>query len=179
MAPVISPLLTGTLQHSLSQSPRGDNIKQRKKPFPFFCLLPQSSYLFSHPVFFFFIDFSHILPICPSLSLHSLHLFLCFIKFDILTTLFKYQHKHRPPPPCIFGSKMKIKAEKQRPQSRRQIPPPKIWLKICSFTQKESSLKSNNQMHIIKITSGGWLQCFSPSGFDCFFFFLQFSDLIP
>lgn len=45
MAPVISPLLTGTLQHSLSQSPRGDNIKQRKKPFTFYCLLPQRAHI--------------------------------------------------------------------------------------------------------------------------------------
>lgn len=55
MAPVISPLLTGTLQHSLSQGPRGDNIKQRKKTFQILLsFTTESSYLSSHPVFFFF-----------------------------------------------------------------------------------------------------------------------------
>lgn len=107
MAPVIFPLLTGTLQHSLSQSPRGDDIKQRKKPFTFYSLLPQRAHIsFLTLSILFFIHFSHIPPIYPSLSLYSLHLFLCFIKFDILTMLFKYQHQ-KICPLRIFWSKQK------------------------------------------------------------------------
>lgn len=74
---------------SVTEPPRGQHQTKGKTFHILLSFTTESSYLFSHPVFFFFIDFSHILPIYPSLSLYSLQLFLCFIKFDILTTLFK------------------------------------------------------------------------------------------
>lgn len=47
MAPVIFSLLTGALQPTLSQSPRGEDIKQREKPFTLYCLLPQRAHIFT------------------------------------------------------------------------------------------------------------------------------------
>lgn len=94
MAPVISPLLTGTLQRSLSQSPRGADIKQRNKPFTFYCLLPQRAHIsfLILSIFFFYRLLTYSCHL-SSLSHYGLPLSLRFIKSDILTTLFKYQHK--------------------------------------------------------------------------------------
>lgn len=131
MAPVIFPLLTGTLQHSLSQSPRGDDIKQRKKPFTFYSLLPQRAHIsFLTLSILFFIHFSRIPPIYPSLSLYSLHLFLYFIKFDILTTHFKYQHQ-KIPPLCIFWSKQRSSSYRVGVIFQWNNLPPQIWSAVC------------------------------------------------
>lgn len=109
MAPVSFPLLTGTLQHSLSQSPWGDNIKQRKKPFTFYCLLPQRAHISFSLCLSSFSWTSHIfLPLI--LPLVSVARCFCVLKkFDKSTT----QHKKH--------TKMKIKAETQKPQSRRHF----------------------------------------------------------
>ena len=63
MAPVIFPLLTGALQRSLSQSPQGEDIKQRKNLSHFIVfyhreLISLSSLCLSS----FFLHFSHIPP---------------------------------------------------------------------------------------------------------------------
>lgn len=96
MAPVIFPLLTGALQQSLSQSPWGEDIKQRKNLSHFIVFyhrelislfslcLPSSSLFFtllsysSHSSSFLF----------PSATVH-LFLYLYFIKFDVLTMPFE------------------------------------------------------------------------------------------
>lgn len=70
MAPVIFPLLTGAVQRSLSQSPRGEDIKQRKNLSHFIVFYHReliSIFSLSHSVFpllfFFFLLLTH--------SLHS------------------------------------------------------------------------------------------------------------
>lgn len=92
MAPVIFSLLTEALQQSVSQSPPGEDIKQRKNLSHFIVFYHReliSLFTLTHTVFFlFFLHFSHI----PSIHLSSFpaaavyhFVYLYFIKFDILT----------------------------------------------------------------------------------------------
>lgn len=93
---------------SVTKSLRGQHQTKEKTFHILLSFTTESSYLFLPLSIFFFMDFSHILPTYPSLGLCS-PLFLCFKKFDISTT----QHKKH--------TKMKIKAETQKPQSRRHF----------------------------------------------------------
>lgn len=93
---------------SVTKSLRGQHQTKEKTFHILLSFTTESSYLFLPLSIFFFMDFSHILPTYPSLGLCS-PLFLCFKKFDKSTT----QHKKH--------TKMKIKAETQKPQSRRHF----------------------------------------------------------
>lgn len=59
MAPVIFPLLTGALQRSLSQSPRGEDIKQRKN--------------LSHFIVFYHRELISLFSLCLTLLSYSSH----------------------------------------------------------------------------------------------------------
>lgn len=93
MASVIFPLLTGAVQRSMSQSPRGEDIKQRKNLSLFIVFYHRELIsLFSVCLSSFFLYFSHIPPI--HLLSHFpqplwLHLFFIFHKVRHLTRPFQ------------------------------------------------------------------------------------------